>query len=218
MMNRGQLQRQKELWSRRSAEPPFFPLILLTVSCSWYVTREFRLPGHRESAEIDGWTFQPRISAFRGRVVEEVPKYNRDRFALEIIGYHEGAELNKTDCGVDIDMVALTMVETGQRMAFRKFGSSMSADSKTFENWFSFADSTGSGLVLIPPEIDTVRLEFDIRYYRGVHRQFRLPQQAPEKPVMFDSIAVDTVNPETFRRHIVLETNRKESKKLGPGI
>lgn len=35
---------------------------------------------------------------------------------------------------------------------------------------------------------------------------------------MFDSIAVDTVNPETFRRRVVLDATRKESKKLGPGI
>lgn len=158
----------------------FILVVLSMISCAWYRTREFRLPGHRESGKIDGWTFQPRISAFRSRIIEDVPVANRDRFTVEVIGRHDGADLNEADYGVDIDTVALTFVDSGRRIVFRKFGSSMSADMGTFQTWFSFVDSAGGGLLLIPSEIDTVRLEFDVRYSRGVHRQFRLQEQAPE--------------------------------------
>lgn len=173
------------------------------------------LPNERQLPAVEGWSFEPTIMAFKDQMIKNVPEYNLNRFVVELKASHGWVDMNAPIYGIDVDSILITLVGSGEQFVMRPAHSFLFAYDKLFLNSFRFVDTT-SGVILIPPEIDTVRLEYDVCFYKGRHTKYFEDEEDMLYDMKHDSIAVDTVNPDTFRRHVVFDVVRKESRGLGP--
>jgi len=187
------------------------------LSCAWVRTRKFILPEESAAEKIAGWTFKPDVQAYHPPV-EKGPTKDINGLWLNLTAFHSKATEMDTIYGVDIDTVYMIYGKSGnQRHIWIKHASAYGdvLEYKQLVNRFRFRNSSGEYYFIVPPDVDTLYLEFNAKFYRGI---FKTLSPNPEYSTKNDTIVVDTANPERFSRKVRIKLIHRESKTLVPSF
>ena len=193
-------------------------LIIITqiLSCVWNTSRKFIHLDASESKEISGWSFQPIIESYHYRVSQGKPK-DINGVWLYVKAMHSKIDEMEPMYGVDIDSIHVTCIEAEKKYTGIKYASVYGdiLDDENIVNMFRFRSPTGEDYIIIPPGVDTIRVEFEAVFYMGIYRSFR---PSAERDLTLDTVAVDASNPESFRQKVTMQLIMKESRTLVPGF
>ncbi len=191
-------------------------IVTQMLSCTWARTREFLLDEVSKSKEIDGWSFKPVLMAYWHKTKKGIPPGQENVFPFRMRAMHPRPKEADSIYGVDVDTVFMTCVETDQKHIWYKYSSSYTgSDESRLLNWFVFISLTSGAAIFIPREVDTVLLEFDAIFYKGICKEY--PLEGVDS-LMVDTVAVDTMAPHTYKKRIKLRLIRNEGKTLVPSF
>jgi hypothetical protein len=192
-------------------------IIAQILSCTWVRTRKFILPEESAAEKITGWTFKPDVQAYHLPVKKGAPK-DINGLWLNLTAFHSKAAEMDTIYGVDIDTVYMIYGKSeSQRHTWIKHASAYGdvLEYKRLVNRFRFRNPSGEYYFIVPPDVDTLCLEFNAKFYRGIYKTL---SPNPEYSTKNDTIAVDTANPESFTRSVRMKLIHRESKTLVPSF
>lgn len=191
-------------------------IITQFLSCAWNRSRKYVRYDSAESKEISGWSFTPIIQSYHFHVDWGKP-LDKDGVWLYLEARHIMVEEQAEIYGVDIDSVKITCLDITRDYSGVKHASAYGdiLDDENITNMFRFRSPTGEDFIAIPQDVDSIMLEFDVVFYKGNYRTF---QPSADSDLVRDTVAVDMVNPESFRQRVTMKLIRRELKTLIPAF
>ncbi|MCK5125327.1 MAG: hypothetical protein KAR42_03635 [candidate division Zixibacteria bacterium] len=204
----------------------FIILLLLSLfsiglsSCSYIKTREFLCHYENRLDGCFGWYFKPDMFAYRYKSDKGIAdRANIFYFDLTAIlpNHYSGPLL-----GIDIDTVYMKLASQENVHVWHCYESLYAKTYKEdFKNWFLMVSTPtldtlinlgvdSTVFIYIPPEVDTVFLEFDAKFYPGYIKEYY--EDSSTWPL--DSIAFPIQGKKQIVKHINLILIRNEYRTL----
>jgi hypothetical protein len=192
-------------------------LALAVVSCSVSRTRKFVPCDQPATAPVAGWIFEPDIQSYHYTNKKGAPADSSEIW-LNLTAHHPPVSETDTLFGVDIDTVHMSMAGPGtDEYVWVKHASAYGdpLEYKRLVRRFRFQDPSGGYHFYVPDEVDTLFIEFEAKFYRGILRTLK-PNS--EYSSANDTVIVDTSDPENFTRTIRMKLIKKVSSTLVPAF
>jgi hypothetical protein len=142
--------------------------------------------------DLFGWKFQIELSAYLRKLKQHIPPEQVNVFSFDDFSANLSKKYKGPIYGIDIDTMYMTYVETGEQIVWSKIESFYQDNYKQeICNNFYFRNYwIGGSAALIGPDIDTLILEFDARFYMGHVKSFYLNDWYAEHGFANDSVAM----------------------------
>lgn len=192
-----------------------FIFLIAIVSCSWSIKRRFEIIETYPSETVAGWKFIPDIQSYRYIVQRGAPPDSGGVW-LNLTAYHPKVEYRDTLYGVDIDTVFMYYSDTAE--VFYTWTKQASAygdplEYKRLVRRFRFQDPRGIYHFFVPENVDTLTIEFDAHFYRGI---MTAGKANTEYSTQYDTVVVDQARDDSYSRRIKMRLIKKISKTLVP--